>query len=73
MTETERGLFKRDIMKVGGEYFETDGEADVDITKTPNGLSVCVLFKARRIKKIWSPQEIIFNLIFNFKIINFLI
>lgn len=56
MTETERGLFKRDIMKVAGEYFETDGEADVDITKTPNGLSVCVLFKARRIKKIWSPQ-----------------
>ncbi len=56
MTETERGLFKRDIMKVAWEYFETDGEADVDITKTPNGLSVCVLFKARRIKKIWSPQ-----------------
>ena len=56
MTETERGLFKRDLMKVAGEYFETDGEADVDITKTPNGLSVCVLFKARRIKKIWSPQ-----------------
>ena len=56
MTETERGLLKRDIMRVAEEYFETDGEAEADITRTENGFSVCILFSARRIKKIWSPQ-----------------
>lgn len=56
MTETERGLLKRDIMRVAEEYFETDGEAETDITRTENGFSVCILFRARRIKKIWSPQ-----------------
>ena len=56
MTETERGLLKRDIMRVAEEYFETDGEAEADITRTENGFSVCILFLARRIKKIWSPQ-----------------
>ncbi len=56
MTETERGLLKRDIMRVAEEYFETDGEAEADITRTENGFSVCILFRARRIKKIWSPQ-----------------
>jgi hypothetical protein len=56
MTETERGLLKRDIMRVAEEYFETDGEAEADITRTENGFSVCILLRARRIKKIWSPQ-----------------
>lgn len=56
MTETESGLLKRDIMRVAEEYFETDGEAEADITRTENGFSVCILFRARRIKKIWSPQ-----------------
>lgn len=56
MTETERGLLKRDIMRVAEEYFETDSEAEADITRTENGFSVCILFRARRIKKIWSPQ-----------------
>lgn len=56
ITETERALIKRDIMKVAEEYFEIEGAADIDVTRTPNGFSVCVLFKARRIKKIWSPQ-----------------
>lgn len=56
MTETERGLLKRDIMHVAEEYFETDGEAEADITRTESGFSVCILFRARRIKKIWSPQ-----------------
>ena len=56
MTETERNLFRRDIMRVAAEYFETDGEAEADITRTENGFSVCILFRARRIKKIWSPQ-----------------
>ena len=56
ITETEHGLLKRDIMRVAEEYFETDGEAEADITRTENGFSVCILFRARRIKKIWSPQ-----------------
>ena len=56
MTETERGLFRRDVMRVAEEYFETEGDAEAEITRTENGFSVCILFKARRIKKIWSPQ-----------------
>lgn len=52
MTEAERDLLKRDMMRVAEEYFETDGEPDVDITSTQNGYSVCLVFGARRIKYI---------------------
>ena len=52
MTETERDLLTRDMMRVAEEYFETDGEPDVDITCTQNGYSVCLVFGARRIKYI---------------------
>ena len=40
MTEAERDLLKRDMMRVAEEYFETDGAPDVDITSTQNGYSV---------------------------------
>ena len=56
MTETERELLKRDIVRVAEEYFETDGQAEIDIKRTERGYSVCLLLHARRIKKIWSPQ-----------------
>ena len=56
MPEAMRKLFVRDLMKVAEEYFETEEGAEVDITRSPDGFSVCVLFRARRIKKMWSPQ-----------------
>ncbi len=50
MTEAERNLLARDMMRVADEYFETDGEADIDITRTQSGYSVCLVFRAHRIK-----------------------
>ena len=56
MSSAERELLKRDLNWVIDEYFERDDGTDIDVTKTRNGYSVCVLFKARRIKKMRSPQ-----------------
>lgn len=56
ISDSERALIARDIMGVAAEYFETNGAADLVITRTSDGLSVSVLFKARRIKKVRSPQ-----------------
>ena len=56
MSSAERELLKRDLNRVIDEYFERDDGTDIDVTKTRNGYSVCVLFKARRIKKMHSPQ-----------------
>lgn len=56
MTETERSLLRRDVMRVAEEYFETEGDGELDITRTDDGFSVCLIFRARRIKKAHSPQ-----------------
>lgn len=56
MPEATRKLFVRDFMAVAEEYFETDGQAETEVTRTPDGFLVCVAFRVRRIKKIWSPQ-----------------
>ena len=56
MSETEADLLKRDLTKAFSEYFEPCGQAEVDVTRTQNGYSVCVLLKAARIKRMRRPQ-----------------
>ena len=56
MTETERCLLRRDVMRVAEEYFDTEGDGELDLTRTEEGFSVCLIFRARRIKKAHSPQ-----------------
>ena len=53
MPQSERELFARDIRRTADEYFETDG-VEVDVTRTPNGYSVCILLAAKRIKRMKS-------------------
>ena len=55
MGETERKLLRRDLMRVAGEYFETE-DGVVDVTTTENGYSVCFIFSARRIKSMRNPM-----------------
>ena len=55
MSETERKLLKRDLMRVAEEYFETEGGV-IDVTATENGYSVCLVFSARRIKNMHTPM-----------------
>ncbi len=50
MTEGEKELFLCDFKKVCAEYFEPDGNPDINITRTAEGFSVCIIFGARRIK-----------------------
>ncbi|MCD8371931.1 MAG: hypothetical protein LUD27_01365 [Clostridia bacterium] len=57
MTEAERELLSRDISRVAEQYFELEGRAHLDITRSENGFSVCILMDARRIKKLWRPQN----------------
>ena len=52
MTEGERQLFLADFARVCEEYFEPDGRPDMNVTRTPSGFSVCIIFGARRIKYI---------------------
>lgn len=52
MSETERTLFLKDLTRVVDEYFECDDDCALEITKTENGLLVCVLITARRIKSL---------------------
>ena len=51
MTEGEKQLFMADFAKVYEEYFEGDGRPDMNITRTADGFSVCIIFAARRIKR----------------------
>lgn len=52
MSDTERELFLHDLKRVLDEYFETDGETTLEITRSDDGFIVCVLFTARRIKTV---------------------
>ncbi len=56
MSEFERGLFLRDLKRVTDEYFETDKNASLEITRTDDGFLVCVLFNARRVKSLKHPN-----------------
>lgn len=53
MPAAEKELFARDIKKLADEYFETEN-VEVDVTRTPNGYSVCILLAAKRVKRVKS-------------------
>ncbi len=55
MTDFERGLFLKDFKTVTDEYFEVDGDADLEVTRTESGFLVCVIFNAHRIKTVRNP------------------
>ncbi len=55
LSEGEKELFLCDLKKVCAEYFENEGRFSMDITRTENGFSICVIFDARRIKRFRKP------------------
>lgn len=55
MTDLERELFLKDLKRVTDEYFECDGDAALEITRSEEGFLVCVLITARRIKSLKKP------------------
>ena len=56
MTDFERTLFLKDLKKITDEYFECNGDATLEVTRTEGGFLVCVLFTARRIKTLKTPN-----------------
>ena len=40
MSDFERGLFLKDLKRVTDEYFEADGAASLEITRTEEGFLV---------------------------------
>ena len=56
MTDFERALFLKDLKKITDEYFECNGDATLEVTRTEGGFLVCVLFTARRIKTLKTPN-----------------
>ena len=56
MSDFERELFLSDIKKVTDEYFESDGQASLEITRTDEGFLICLFLTARRIKNVKKPQ-----------------
>ena len=56
MSDFERELFLSDIKKVTDEYFESDKDSSLEITRTDDGFLICMFMSARRIKNIKKPQ-----------------
>ena len=56
MTDFERELFLKDLKRVTDEYFESNGGASLEITRTDDGFLVCILMTARRIKNMKAPR-----------------
>ncbi len=56
MSDFERELFLADVKKVTDEYFESDGNASLEITRVDEGFLICLLMSARRIKNVKKPQ-----------------
>ena len=56
MSELERELFLKDLKKIIDEYFESEGKASLEITRSDEGFIICLLFTARRIKNVKKPQ-----------------
>ncbi len=56
MTDEEKELFLSDLKGVCAEYFETDDKYSMDVTRTKQGFSVCIIFDAARIKKFKKPR-----------------
>ncbi len=54
-----KALFLSDFTRLAQEYFEFDGKPDVDVTRTDDGVSVCIILSARRVKKV---NAIVFNI-----------
>ena len=50
MTDGEKQLFINDFKRVCADYFECDGKPELNLTKTDDGYSVCIIFAARRLK-----------------------
>ena len=55
MSDFERNLFLKDLKKVTEEYFETNCDATLEVTRADGGFLVCVIFTARRIKTHKNP------------------
>ncbi len=55
MTDFERALFIKDLKKYADEYFETDGDISLEVTRSDGGFIVCAVFSARRIKTVKRP------------------
>ncbi|MGN1104242.1 MAG: hypothetical protein ACI4QI_05135 [Candidatus Coproplasma sp.] len=49
-TEGEKELFIEDLEDVCREYFEGTERYGVDVVSTENGLSVCIVFDAVRVR-----------------------
>lgn len=49
-TEGEKELFIEDLKSVCTEYFEGGEKYAVDVATTANGLSVCIVFDAVRVR-----------------------
>lgn len=49
-TEGEKELFIEDLKAVCEEYFEGGEKYAVDVATTANGLSVCIVFDAARVR-----------------------
>lgn len=56
MSELDRELFLSDFKKITDEYFEGGQRPSLEITRSDDGFIVCVLFSARRVKKVKKPQ-----------------
>ena len=56
MSDFERELFLSDIKKVTDEYFESDGNPSLEVTRVDDGFLICLLTSARRIKNVKIPQ-----------------
>jgi len=56
MNEKEKELFLHDVKKLLLEYMDFDENVLLDVTRTENGFSVCIIFTAHRIKKVRAPQ-----------------
>ena len=56
MSDFERELFLSDIKKVTDEYFESDKNTSLEITRTDEGFLICMFLTARRIKNVKKPQ-----------------
>ena len=50
MTEGEKQLVMSDFKRVCAAYFECDGQPELNLTKTDDGYSVCIIFAARHIQ-----------------------
>lgn len=56
MSDEEKQLYLADLKAVCEEYFEDSNRYSLDVTRSADGFSVCVIFDARRIKRFKKPQ-----------------